>query len=229
VPRVDPRASGVIRQGSEDGVNERKSSVYDNRVFRAPRILTRKLGDDIVDPSGRGKAHGENRAIDGCAYARLTPRILEHALEHADFFGVLTVDYDYRRSTHLRRSDGSIESVELTPLNVLDTHEVILDRVGEPIENLYLVGTCLESGLCRVHDCERYVASGANLVIARRYCGEMEREQITMLVHTIYPIEEDRLYDFDGSTQSLADLLREVTLPPETPTATSGCGADVFD
>jgi hypothetical protein len=188
-------------------------------MMLAPRARARALPREVLGPEG----HGRTDAIDGCSYSRLTPQILGNTLGNADFAAIVTIDYDYRASTRLRRGDGSIESMELTPIELRSVQKVLLNRTGRDIGEFYLAGGCDASGLCRVHDCEHYVNSGTNLLIGQRYCGEAAVGKVVMIALAVYPLENDDLYEFDGSFQSLSGLLSRVQLDPTAKTTTTLC------
>jgi hypothetical protein len=94
---------------------------------------------------------------DGCAYSRVTAKGLEFQLQSTHYAALATIDYDYRSVTSIRYKSGGDASSRLTPLSVTNTARVLTDKIGQPIDEFYLAGTCNQEGLCTVTGCEAYV------------------------------------------------------------------------
>lgn len=114
----------------------------------APRDPGMAVPPESMAPAG---------TTDGCAYSRVTAKGLEFQLQSTHYAALATIDYDYRSVTSIRYKSGGDASSRLTPLSVTNTARVLTDKIGQPIDEFYLAGTCNQEGLCTVTGCEAYV------------------------------------------------------------------------
>lgn len=173
----------------------------DQKTISAPRDLTRSIPQEYMDPPG---------SIDGCTYNHITAGSLQYGLQQSHFAAVANIDYDYRSVEAIRYKDGSEASSRLTPLSISGVVRVLEDKVGLPIDNFYLVGTCNQNGLCTISNCKSYVNSGANLILGSRFCWSDSLAgpaKTVVFVNQVFPYEDGALYDFDGTPISFDSLM----------------------
>jgi hypothetical protein len=182
----------------------------------APRDLGKAVPPEPMAPAG---------TTDGCAYSRVTAKGLQFQLQSTHYAALATLDYDYRSATSICYKSGGDASSRLTPLSVTNTARVLTDKIGQPIDEFYLAGTCNQEGLCTVTGCEAYVFSGPNLIVGHRFCWSDALEgpaKTVVIVEEVYAVEDGALYDFDGAAVPL-DALLEGYKPTSEPDAAATC------
>jgi hypothetical protein len=187
----------------------------------APRHVDRALSATLIDPERRGHPS----AIDGCHYVRVNSKGLQFRMRESHFAAIADIDYDYQASRALVGQDDSPESSMLTPVQVRGVSRVFVDKVGQPIGDFFLAGTCDREGLCKIVGCESWVSSGPNLIVGTRFCGHSGMAKPIVIIDQLLPVEGNMAYDFDGAPVPLADLLAGFT--PSDPTRETDCDPSV--
>jgi len=203
-PAAQPRRIPLGDPGAQVGAPE-------NSPLAAAYLAPRTLGKGIT-PSDLGSTDGHWPApgIDTCTFSPMDGTRLRDAAARADYVAILDIDYNFALQGVIKLDESGATSTGLTPLVVRRTEDVLVDHLSMGFASIRLPGKCTRDGLCKLDRCPRFVWSGRALVLARRFCAAPRELGTILLVSDVYPLEGDRLYDYDGSELSSSSVLSQI-------------------